>query len=276
MNRQYQSIARALHYIADHWQDQPTLDHIAKAAGYSPWHLQRVFCDWVGVSPKDFLGFMTWQHAKEHLTHQLPVLDVTYGCGLSSASRLHDLTLKFSAMTPGEVKTQAAGLQIAYGWHDTPFGDALVMLGPHGLMGLAFCLDDGRSATFDDMTKRWKHAKFHEAKDTTAVFAEKIFTDPQKDEHPVVIQLHGTAFQIQVWQALLRIPVGKLTSYGMLAQNMGLPRKSARAVAGAVSRNPVSWLIPCHRVVRECGALGGYRWGLPRKTAMLQMEAHYA
>jgi AraC family transcriptional regulator of adaptative response/methylated-DNA-[protein]-cysteine methyltransferase len=264
----HRRIARAIRYLSDHYLEQPTLNDAASAAAMSPFHFQRVFTRYVGISPKAFVGALTLDHAKADLREGASVLDAALDAGLSGPSRLHDLSLKIEAMTPGEYAKGGTGVAIDFGFHESPFGIALVMATEKGLCGLAFG-DEGEEATiFADMKSRWPKASYRENAPRTSTMAQKIFE--RRGEVP--LHLMGTPWQTKVWQALLDIPSGKFETYGGIAGKIGDAR-AARAVGAAVGRNPISWLIPCHRVLAKNGALHGYHWGLPRKRAMLAVEA---
>ena len=270
----YRRMARAIRYLAENYLDQPRLEDAASAAGLSPFHFQRLFTRYVGVSPKSFVGHLTLAHAKAELAEGASVLDAALEAGLSGPSRLHDLTLKIEAMTPGEYAKAGAGLVIEYGFHPCPFGIALVMATARGGCGLAFGDEGQEEALLEDMTRRWPNADFIENPERTAQIAERIF-EAKTNAAPLGLHLLGTPWQIKVWQALLAIPSGHVTSYRAIAEKIGGPSAS-RAVGTAVGRNPVSLLIPCHRVLGSDGALHGYHWGLARKRAMLALEASRA
>lgn len=265
----YERIEQAIHWLADHYVEQPSLALAASEAGLSEYHFQRLFSRWVGVSPKKFLQYLTLSHAKERLAASDSVLDAAYDAGLSGPSRLHDLFITHEAMTPGEWKAMGTGLTLSYGWHDSPFGDCLLVATDRGLCGLAFVLNEGRRATEEDLLSRWGQATIVEDPAKTAAYAAAAFGTGGDKLHLV---LRGTPFQTKVWEALLRIPPGAVVSYERLAKHLGKPH-GARAVAGAVALNPVSWIVPCHRVIRSTGAITGYRWGPDRKRAMLGWEA---
>lgn len=275
----YDRMRDALAFIADHWSDQPDLEQVAAAAGLSPYHFQRLFSRWVGISPKKFLGFMTLARAKHALAENAPVLETALDVGLSGPGRLHDLFVTYEAMSPGEFKRQASDVEIRWCWSVGPFGETLAMVTPRGLCGLAFLDSRGRTACFEDMAARWPGARLMEDASAVSPYLNRIFAPARGEgvdgvgEGPLRIFLKGTPFQVQVWKALMGIPAGDLTTYGALAERLGMPKRAARAVGGAVALNPISWLIPCHRVIRESGMLGGYRWGLPRKVGMLNVEA---
>jgi len=265
----YERIEQAIHWLADHYVEQPSLALAASEAGLSEYHFQRLFSRWVGVSPKKFLQYLTLSHAKERLAASDSVLDAAYDAGLSGPSRLHDLFITHEAMTPGEWKAMGTGLTLYYGWHDSPFGDCLLVATDRGLCGLAFVLNEGRRATEQDLLSRWGQATVTEDPSKTEAYAAAAFGAGGDNLHLV---LRGTPFQTKVWEALLRIPPGAVVSYERLAKHLGKPQ-GARAVAGAVALNPVSWIVPCHRVIRSTGAITGYRWGSDRKRVILGWEA---
>ena len=264
----YDLMAAALRYIEGRRDEQPSLEEVAGAIGLSPTHFQRVFSQWVGISPKRYLQHLTLDHAKRLLEERRSVLDTTYACGLSAPSRLHDLFLRWEAMTPGEYARKGRGLTIAYGWFDSPFGEALAMGTDRGLCGMAFAAEQGRARTLEDMCGRWPAASFREDPAAIARWVDAAFGGGSE----VRLQLIGAPFQVKVWEALLTIPPGEVATYTDIARRIGHDR-AARAVGSAVGRNPLSWLIPCHRVLRRDGALGGYHWGLPVKRAMLAYES---
>jgi AraC family transcriptional regulator of adaptative response/methylated-DNA-[protein]-cysteine methyltransferase len=239
----------------------------------SPEHLQRLFTRWAGLSPKAFLQALTLDHARRMLQQSASILETSYEVGLSGPGRLHDLFVTHEAMSPGAYKAKGEGLRIVYGFHPSPFGLALVMATALGLCGLAFA-DEGQEATaLADMTSRWPNAAFAEDSQQTAVIAAQIFADPRlRPGAPLRVTLIGTDFEIRVWETLLKIPRGRATTYGDVAAAIGKPR-AARAVGAAVGRNPISFVVPCHRVLDKDGALTGYHWGLTRKKAILGWEA---
>ena len=270
----YDTVSRVIELITDDYRDQPTLDDIAVRLKQSPTQLQKTFTRWAGLSPKAFLQAVTLDHAKRLLRQEsLPLLETSFEVGLSGPSRLHDLFVTHEAMSPGEWKARGAGLTIRYGYHPSPFGQALVMITDRGLAGLAFSDDaDGRAA-FEDMACRWPNADYVADQAATAPYAALIF-DPERwnPEEPLRIVLIGSDFQVRVWQALLNIPLGKAVTYSDIAGALGQPTAS-RAVGAAVGRNPISFVVPCHRALGKSGALTGYHWGLTRKRAMLGWEA---
>ena len=274
-SRDYDRIEQALRFIEDNSQAQPDLESIARELELSPHHFQRLFRRWAGISPKRFLQALTVEHAKRALAGSQSVLDASYDAGLSGPGRLHDLFVACEAMTPGEYKRLGAGLAIRFGFHESPFGEALVMQTERGVCGLAFVVDD-EAAALADMTGRWPAARLIADPATTRPIAARIFAPLDaggaKAAGPIPLLLKGTNFQIQVWRALLRIPSGHVVSYDQIARALGRPG-AARAVGGAVAANPVSYLVPCHRVIQQSGAIGGYYWGPARKRAMLGWEA---
>lgn len=262
-------IGRVLTWLSSHYGDQPTLEQMAQVAGVSPYHFQRKFTRNVGVSPKKFVQFMTLDHAKRSLADEASVLDAAYDAGLSGPGRLHDLFVTHEAMTPGEWKSAGAGLTLAYGWHDSPFGDCLIIAAPRGVCGLAFADKPSRDAALADLAGRLGEAQLVADRGATAPYADMAFGRASGD---LPVLLRGTPFQLKVWEALLRIPSGAVVSYQQLANSLGMPN-GARAVGGACGSNPVSWLIPCHRVLRASGLIGGYRWAPERKRVILAWEA---
>ena len=263
----YDTIAAALRYLAENRTDQPSLEQVAAHVGLSPAHFQKVFTAWAGVSPKRVLQYLTLDHARRILAERGTVLDATYDSGLSSPGRLHDLFLRWEAMTPGRYGQAGAGLTIRWGWFDSPFGPALAMGTGAGLCGLAFAAETGADAAMADLTSRWPAARFVEDPAALAAWVQAAFGG----QGEVALSVIGAPFQIKVWEALLRVPSGHVTTYGEIARAIGAP-KAVRAVGTAVGRNPVSFIIPCHRALRQTGALGGYHWGLDVKRAMLAWE----
>ncbi|MEM7496925.1 MAG: bifunctional helix-turn-helix domain-containing protein/methylated-DNA--[protein]-cysteine S-methyltransferase [Pseudomonadota bacterium] len=266
-------MAAALDYIEAHRAEQPGLEEVAEAVGLSPAHFQRSFSAWVGVSPKRYLQYLTLDHSRRLLAERFTLLDTAFEVGLSGPSRLHDLFLRWEAMTPGDYAARGKGLEIAWDWVATPFGEALLMATEKGVCGLAFSEEMGRHATMADMRSRWSEATFRQDEHAIAPHAAAVADQlAGRTSAPVKLGLHGTPFQIKVWEALLAIPSGHVTTYSEIARAIGSPR-AVRAVGSAVGRNPVSWLIPCHRALRRDGQLGGYHWGLPVKRALLAWES---
>ena len=268
---QYDLMAAALRYIETRRDEQPSLEEVAEVIGLSPTHFQRVFSQWVGVSPKRYLQHLTLDHAKRLLEERFSVLDATYASGLSAPSRLHDLFLRWEAMTPGEYSRNGKGLTINWGWFDSPFGEVLAMGTDRGLCGVAFSAEQGRDRTLGDMRGRWPDAVFREDRGAVTDWVAAAFGRGERGGE-VALHLIGAPFQIKVWEALMAIPSGHVTTYTEIARRIG-NAKAVRAVGTAVGRNPISWLIPCHRALRRDGQLGGYHWGLPLKRAMLAYES---
>jgi AraC family transcriptional regulator of adaptative response/methylated-DNA-[protein]-cysteine methyltransferase len=264
----YRRIARAILYLSEHYREQPRLEDAAASAALSPYHFQRLFTRYVGISPKGFVAALTLDHAKTELAKGASVLDASLDAGLSGPSRLHDLCLKIECMTPGEYARGGEGLSIDYGFHDCPFGIALVMATDKGVCGLAFGDEGEEQRILTDMQARWPRAEFTENTKRTRIIASRIFETGGE----LPLHLIGSPWQTKVWQALLAIPPGKFATYGAVAERLG-ERTGARAVGAAVGRNPIAWLIPCHRVLASNGALHGYHWGVTRKRAMLAVEA---
>lgn len=269
----YEVVRRVIEKISLDYRDQPSLEALAEAAGDTPNGLQKLFTRWAGLSPKGFLQAVTLDHARRLLDAGLSVLDATYEVGMSGPARLHDLFVTHEAMSPGDYKTRGAGLTIRYGFHISPFGIALLMVTDRGLAGLAFNDPGDERAALEDMTSRWPNATYVEDISATAPYAARIF-DPAKwrSDQPLRVVLIGTDFQIRVWEALLRIPMGKACTYSAIAESIGAP-KASRAVGVAVGANPMSFVVPCHRALGKSGALTGYHWGLTRKRAILGWEA---
>jgi len=269
----YDIVRRAIAHIRGNWRAQPEIGAIAEAAGVSSTDLHHLFRRWCGLTPKAFLQALTLNHARELLRSSASVLETSYEVGLSGPGRLHDLFVTHEAMSPGEWKAGGEGLTITYGFHPCPFGTAVVMITPRGLAGLAIA-DAGREhAALRDMRARWPKARYVENATATAFTARRIF-DPNlwKPEQPLRVVLIGTDFEVRVWEKLLTIPIGHLTTYSDLAAKAGAP-KAARAVGAAVGKNPICFVVPCHRVIGKDGDLTGYHWGITRKRAMLGWEA---
>ena len=260
-------VGRLLSWLSENYREQPTLEQIAAEAGLSAFHLQRLFTRYVGVSPKKYVQYLTLEHAKQALSESRSVLDVAFDSGLSGAGRLHDLFVTHEAVTPGDWKRRGEGLELRYGWHDSPFGDCLIVASPRGVCGLAFNGTGNRADALDELRSSLDAAARVEDATATRAHADAAF-----DAGEVHLLLRGTPFQLKVWEALMRIPEGAVLTYADLAARIGAPG-SARAVAGAVARNPVSWLIPCHRVIRNGGTISGYRWHPDKKRLILAWEA---
>jgi AraC family transcriptional regulator of adaptative response/methylated-DNA-[protein]-cysteine methyltransferase len=269
----YAIVRRAIAHIRGHWRAQPEIDTIAEAAGVSASDLHHLFRRWCGLTPKAFLQALTLNHARELLRASASVLETSYEVGLSGPGRLHDLFVTHEAMSPGEWKAGGEGLTIAYGFHPCPFGMALVMITPRGLAGLALADAGKERGALNDMRKRWPKARYVEDLAATAATARRIF-DPMlwRPEQPLRVVLIGTDFEVRVWEKLLTIPMGKLATYSDIADKVCTP-KAARAVGAAVGKNPICFVVPCHRVVGKNGDITGYHWGITRKRAMLGWEA---
>lgn len=268
----YSLVEQAIRFLEQNFRQQPDLQAVATHVGLSEYHFQRLFTRWVGISPKKFVQFLTLNYAKELLTESHSLLETTYEAGLSSPGRLHDLFITHEALTPGEYKRRGAGLAIAYGFHATPFGDCLLGVTERGICGLSF-VDAGRQGQMlDAFAANWPLAELARDEGRTRPFIDQIFTHSQTGQAPMPLFLKGTNFQIQVWQALLQVTSGTAVTYTHVAQLAGRP-KAVRAVGTAVGRNPIAYLIPCHRVIRQAGNFGQYRWGATRKKAILGWEA---
>jgi AraC family transcriptional regulator of adaptative response/methylated-DNA-[protein]-cysteine methyltransferase len=267
----WRRMARAIRFLTARYLDQPSLEDAAAAVNLSPFHFQRLFTRYVGVSPKNFVGHLTLDHAKADLEQGKNILETSLDAGLSGPSRLHDLCLKIEAMTPGDYAKGGDGVEIDYGYHRCAFGIALVMATRKGVCGLAFGDEGEEKKILTDMRARWPKAAYREAPERTAKIAGQIFGDGRQGSE-LALHLLGTPWQVKVWQALLAIPQGKVSTYRAIAASVG-HASASRAVGTAVGRNPISWLIPCHRVLASDGTLHGYHWGLERKRAMLAIEA---
>ena len=264
----YQTINRAITFIRSTLIQQPKLEQIAGSVGMSPYHFQRVFTEWVGMSPKRYQEYLTLGFSKELLQKRHTLLDVTLNMGLSGTSRLHDLFIKWEAMTPGEYALNGAGVEINWGFFDSPFGQMLAIATKRGLCGIGFVGESSKTVIFDDFKSRWPNAVYIENK----VILKSLIETLVIGKGTINIHLIGAPFQIKVWEALMNIPTGFVTTYSDIAK--AIDNKAAvRAVGTAVGKNPISWLIPCHRVLRKNGELGGYHWGIDLKTALLARES---
>ncbi len=277
----YDLVRRALSFLSDAWIAQPNLEALAGHLNMSPAHCQKVFKRWCGLSPKDFVAALTLDHARQMLDGKASVLEAAHESGLSGAGRLHDLFVSHHAVTPGDYQKRGAGLEISYGFHDSPFGRALVAATSRGLVGLAFVNEDAGDddeATFEDIRQRWPNACFTSDEVTTSGYLAQVFASTSNDcgakpdERAIRLVLIGSDFEVRVWETLLKIPTGRAVSYGDIAKHLGKP-SAARAVGTAVGRNPISFVVPCHRVLRADGGLGGYHWGITRKRAIIGWEA---
>jgi AraC family transcriptional regulator of adaptative response/methylated-DNA-[protein]-cysteine methyltransferase len=268
MQSDYLRIERAIRYLEENMTDQPDLEQLADQVHLSPFHFQRLFSRWAGISPKRFLQFLTVEHAKEQLRRQRSVLDVAYDTGLSSPSRLYDAFITVEAVTPGEYKNRGAGLIIRYGVHTSPFGQCFLATTERGICWLSFVAEGEEADAISELGKRWEGAVLEEDPAATGPFIRRIF---EKKGTPIRLFLKGTNFQIKVWEALLRIPPGHITTYEDVARRIGRDT-AARAVGNAVAANPVAYLIPCHRVIRKVGIFGNYQFGSVRKKMMIGRE----
>jgi AraC family transcriptional regulator of adaptative response/methylated-DNA-[protein]-cysteine methyltransferase len=265
----YDRIAKAISFVAERATVQPSLEEMAAHIHLSPFHFQRIFCRWTGTTPKRFLQVMTLERGKKLLDQSRPLLDVAASLGLSSSSRLHDHFVRLEAVTPGEYKKQGEGLYIEYGVHSTPFGRIFVAVTTKGVCRAAFLESKGVAEQLADLRLTWPLAVFASNDAKTQAVVHAMFGAAGNPERPLSLYVAGTHFQVAVWRALLQIPPGTVASYRQVATAMGRP-KSARAVGNAIGANPVALLVPCHRVIQQSGALGGYRWGQPRKQ-MIQV-----
>ena len=269
----YDVVRKAIGHIRGHWREQPEIESIAEAAGVTPTELHHLFRRWAGLTPKAFLQALTLDGARKLLRDSASVLDATYEVGLSGPGRLHDLFVTHEAMSPGEWKSGGEGLTIQFGFHPSPFGSALVMATERGLAGLAFADPGKEREALSDMKGRWPRATYVEDSARTAAVARRIFDQRQwQPEQPLRVVLIGTDWEVRVWETLLKIPMGRLVTYSDIASKVCAP-KAARAVGAAVGKNPVSFVVPCHRVVGKAGDVTGYHWGITRKRAMLGWEA---
>jgi AraC family transcriptional regulator, regulatory protein of adaptative response / methylated-DNA-[protein]-cysteine methyltransferase len=273
-SRDYALIRRAIAFLSATWTEQPSLERLAEHLGLSPAHCQKLFRRWCGLSPKEFVQAITIDHARGLLEGSASVFDTALEVGLSGGSRLHDLFVSHEAMTPGDYKRRGEGLEMVYGFHACPFGEALLIATERGVAGLAFVDEDkgqSRQDALVDMMQRWPKARYVEAPAKTALHARQIFASEWSRDQPVRLVMIGTDFDVRVWETLLKIPMGRAVSYTDIARHIGAPSAS-RAVGSAVGRNPISFVVPCHRVLRGDGSLGGYHWGLTRKRALIGWE----
>jgi len=269
----YERVANVIRFLDRHHTEQPDLNQLAAAAGLSPFHFHRLFSTWAGVTPKDFLQCLTLEHVKQLLLNGNNVFDVALDAGLSGPGRLHDLCVTLEAASPGEMKNGGAGIQIGYGFAETPFGEALIAETKRGICHLSFVDGKGRNAARDLLTSQWPNAKLNRNDARIGELSATIFMQGREgtSRRPLRAFVRGTSFQLRVWRALLRVPSGTLTTYGRLAEAIG-QSKAARAVGSAVGANPISFIVPCHRVILETAALGNYGGGRIRKRAMVGWE----
>lgn len=277
-NQDYMRVEQAIHYLENNFQDQPSLDEIAASVHLSKYHFQRLFKRWAGVSPTQFLHYLTIEYAKERLRASCSVFDTSLDAGLSSPSRLHDLFVSFEAVTPGDYKKYGEDLELIYGLHPSPFGECLLAATARGICALRFVPLDGREEALTQLIREWPRAIFVEDQAKTQIIVEQVFTPVKTGEkRELHLLLKGTNFQIQVWRALLAIPPGAMVTYQDVAGYVSTP-SAAQAVGNAIAHNPVGYLIPCHRVISKAGKVHHYRWGATRKKAILGWEAgryHY-
>jgi len=270
-SRDYSRVERAIRYLEENRQRQPELAEVAARVHLSEYHFQRLFQRWAGISPKRFLQFLTKEDAKRRLRESASVLEAALAAGLSGSGRLHDLLVECEAVTPGDVRRAGDGMEVRYGFHPSPYGECLLAATERGICALSFVGEEGRAAEFGALTREWPRARWISDARRTGALASRAFAGLVHADSSLRLHLRGTNFQIKVWEALLAVPAGTVTSYSAIARAMGRPR-AARAVGSAVGRNPVAVLIPCHRVLRAAGEIGGYRWGGARKQAMLALE----
>jgi AraC family transcriptional regulator, regulatory protein of adaptative response / methylated-DNA-[protein]-cysteine methyltransferase len=271
-SRDYARVERAIGYLEANRQRQPDLADVAASVHLSEYHFQRLFRRWAGISPKRFLQYLTKEDAKRRLRESGSVLEAALEAGLSGAGRLHELLVECEAVTPGEVRRAGEGVKIRYGFHPSPFGDCLLAATARGICALRFVGEAGGAAELKALRGEWPNARWIADQQSTGVLADRAFLPVARDAGPLRLHLRGTNFQIKVWEALLALPEGSVTTYSALARSIGHGR-AARAVGNAVGRNPVALLIPCHRVLRAAGDIGGYRWGGLRKQAILARES---
>lgn len=266
----YQRIAEAIDYIKTNFKTQPSLDEVAEQVHLSPYHFQRLFSDWAGITPKKFLQYISIEHAKRLLTHQQATLfDAAFETGLSGTGRLHDLFINIEGMTPAEYRNGGKSLSINYSFAESPFGNLLVASTKKGICYMAF--DDGEANTLHNLKQKFPNATLHKKSDLIQQNALFIFQNDWSKLPEIKLHLKGTDFQLKVWETLLKIPTGRLSSYHNIAEQIGSP-KASRAVGTAIGSNPVAFLIPCHRVIQSSGKIGGYMWGNTRKTAIIGWE----
>lgn len=268
--RNYERIEKAIRYIDAHFKEQPSLEDIARAMHLSPYHFQRLFREWAGVSPKKFMQYISLNYAKNLLENRMTILDAAFETGLSSCSRLHDLFVSIEGMTPGEYQHGGADLIIHYDFAESPFGKIVVASTAKGICHISFEADETQG--LEHIKKRFPNANYHQLSDSFQQEALRIFQSDWNNLANIKLHLAGTPFQLKVWESLLKIPLGTLVSYGDIAQDIGQPR-AARAVGSAIGSNPVAFLIPCHRVIQGSGKISGYLWGETRKKAMIGWEA---
>jgi AraC family transcriptional regulator of adaptative response/methylated-DNA-[protein]-cysteine methyltransferase len=271
--RDYDSVRRAIAFMSQHWREQPAIEAVAEAASLTPDELHLLFRRWASLTPKAFMQALTLDHAKSLLRDSASVLDAALDSGLSGPGRLHDLFVTHEAMSPGEWKSGGEGLALRFGFHPSPFGTAVVIASERGLAGLAFADPGEEPEALADMQRRWPRASYLHDAAATSTLAQRVFdTEQWRAGEPLRVVLIGTDFEVRVWETLLKIPMGRAVCYSDIAGHIGAA-KAARAVGAAVGKNPISFVVPCHRALGKSGALTGYHWGLTRKQAMLGWEA---
>ncbi len=271
MNTDYERIERAIVYIQENVENQPNLEAVAEHIGLSQYHFQRLFQRWAGVTPKRFLEFLTVKQAKTMLQLSMSVMDTSLESGLSGPGRLHDQFVSIEAVSPGEYKSKGMMLDISYAFHDSPFGQVLLATTERGILALSFVDDTNRQSELNRLKEEWSNARFIEEKIHSKRLIKRLFDNSVSDQEKLLLSIRGTNFQVKVWNALLNISEGTIVSYQTIANRVSKPT-AVRAVASAIGANPVAYLIPCHRVLRSSGELGGYRWGMERKRVMLGRE----
>lgn len=276
LSNDYERVRAALEFMSRNARRQPEIEEIAAHVGLSASHFHHLFKRWAGLTPKAFLQAVTLDHARALLRDSASVLDAAYEVGLSGPGRLHDLFVAHEAMTPGDFKRGGEGLTLRYGFHPSPFGEAIAVAAPRGLAGLGWVDAGDRAAALADMVRRWPNAHFVEDQEATAAFVRRAFDPAEwRQDRPLRVVLIGTDFELSVWETLLSIPLGRATTYSDIARKLGKPQ-AARAVGAAVGKNPISFVVPCHRVLGRSGALTGYHWGVARKQAIIGWEAGHS
>jgi AraC family transcriptional regulator of adaptative response/methylated-DNA-[protein]-cysteine methyltransferase len=271
MNSNYNTISQAIEYLAQNFKNQPELDEVAEIVHLSPFHFQRMFSEWVGISPKRFLQFLTASYLKEKLAESSNLIDAAESAGLSAQSRVYDLFVTLEAVTPHQYKTKGEGLKIEYGFHNTPFGECFIATTEKGICGLSFIENISNEECLNQFKYNWKNAAFSTNQEKSKAIIDKIF-DPEVRDKKLHLIVKGTNFQVKVWDALIKLPFGSITTYQKIAEYIGSP-KAVRAVGSAVGDNSIAYLIPCHRVIRKEGKIGEYRWGSARKKVLLGWES---
>jgi AraC family transcriptional regulator of adaptative response/methylated-DNA-[protein]-cysteine methyltransferase len=270
-NIDFRRIEKAIQFIEENFQNQPSMKEIAEHVALSVFHFNRLFSNWAGTSPQRFMRFLTKEFAKEKLAESANILEATFESGLSSSSRLHDLFVSYEAMTPAEFKAKGAGLSVYYGIHETPFGECLIAITERGITDFRFLEEESKPLIIKEIQQDFEKAKLIFDNNLTKPFIEQIFYENSNANEPIKVLMRGTNFQIKVWEALLQIPFGQMLSYETIANAIGKPT-AQRAVGTAIGSNRLGYIIPCHRVLQKVGGIGGYRWGTTRKKAILGWE----